>query len=198
MNTPRTGALTRKTKETDITVKLNLDGTGAAKIDTGVGFLDHMLELFAVHGGFNLEINCTGDVKVDAHHSVEDIGIVLGQLINKLLADRKGIERFACQTVPMDEALCRSAIDISGRPFLNIKAAAGSELCGKTGEFDLELVEEFLRAVVTHGLFTLHVVIEDGKNGHHIAEAVFKSFARAMKCAVRVVSDRIPSSKGII
>jgi len=162
-NNPRIGELSRQTKETDVKVKLNLDGTGAAKIDTGVGFLDHMLELFAVHGGFDLEIACTGDVKVDAHHSVEDIGITLGKLINQLLSDRKGIERFAYETVPMDEALCRSIIDISGRPFLIVRAAEGSELAGKTGKFDLELIEEFLRAVVTHGLFTLHVVIEDGK-----------------------------------
>ncbi|GHV03944.1 imidazoleglycerol-phosphate dehydratase [Clostridia bacterium] len=194
----RSGDLQRTTKETDIRIKLNLDGTGEAKIDTGVGFLDHMLELFAVHGSFDLEIACTGDVQVDAHHSVEDIGICLGRLIHQLLSDKRGIERFADVTVPMDEALCRSVVDVSGRPFLVVRAAAGSELHGKTGDFDLELVEEFLRAVSTYGLLTLHIVIEDGKNGHHIAEAVFKSFARALKRATRIVSDRIPSSKGIL
>ena len=198
MTKQRSGEMKRKTKETDIAVKLNLDGTGTAKIDTGVGFLDHMLDLFAVHGGFDLEVRCVGDVKVDAHHSVEDIGITLGKLFDRLLDNRKGIERFASAAVPMDETLCRSAVDISGRPFLVVKSAEGSELIGKTGDFDLELVEEFLRAVVTHGLFTLHIVIEYGRNGHHIAEAVFKSFARAMKQAVRIVSDKIPSTKGVI
>ncbi|MDR1093867.1 MAG: imidazoleglycerol-phosphate dehydratase HisB [Clostridiales bacterium] len=194
----RIGDMQRQTKETDVKIKLNLDGAGTANIDTGVGFLDHMLELFAVHGGFDLDVQCVGDIQVDAHHSVEDVGITLGRLINHLLGDKKGIERFADAAVPMDEALCRSVVDLSGRPYLSVKTAAGAELAGKSGDFDLELVEEFLRAVSTYGLFTLHVIIEDGKNGHHIAEAVFKSFARALKKAVRIVSDRIPSSKGVI
>jgi imidazoleglycerol-phosphate dehydratase len=198
MDKQRIGETQRKTKETDVGIKLNLDGSGTANIDTGVGFLDHMLELFAVHGGFDLGVKCAGDIKVDAHHSVEDVGITLGRLINQLLGDKKGIERFAAASVPMDEALCRAVIDLSGRPYLSVKFAAGAELTGKTGDFDLELVEEFLRAVSTYGLFTLHIIVEDGKNGHHIAEAVFKSLARALKKAVRIVGDRIPSSKGVI
>jgi imidazoleglycerol-phosphate dehydratase len=193
----RKGELSRKTRETDIKIALNLDGAGNADIDTGAGFFDHMLELFAVHGGFDLSVRCSGDLNVDGHHSVEDIGITMGKLLNTLLADKRGIARFACETVPMDEALARAVIDLSGRPYLSFKAPEGC-LKGKTGEFDLELIEEFLRAIGTYGLFTLHVQIEDGKNGHHIAEAVFKAFARALKAAVRIVSDKIPSSKGVL
>jgi imidazoleglycerol-phosphate dehydratase len=194
----RKSEITRKTAETDINLSLALDGKGEYSIDTGVGFLDHMLELFTRHGGFDLEVTCRGDTRVDAHHSTEDVGICLGRLLNQLLGDKKGIERFADAAVPMDEALCRSVIDLSGRPYLSVRAAAGAELTGKTGDFDLELVEEFLRAVSTYGLFTLHVIIEDGKNGHHIAEAAFKSFARALKRAVGITGDKIPSSKGVL
>lgn len=191
----RKGKLERKTKETDIKIELNLDGEGKAAIKTGVGFLDHMLELFAVHGGFDLAVSCTGDVKVDGHHSVEDIGITMGKLFNQLLGDKKGIARFASQIVPMDEALCMTAVDISGRPHL---AFDKGEMAGKTGEFDTELVEEFLRAFTTYGMITAHIRVKDGKNNHHIAEAIFKSLARALSQAVKIISDKIPSSKGTL
>lgn len=193
MKKNRKGKMERSTKETRITMELNLDGEGKAEINTGVGFLDHMLELFAVHGCFDLAVKCEGDVKVDGHHSVEDVGIVLGKLINELLGDKRGIQRFADKHIPMDEALCRTAVDLSGRPYLHFESPGFS---GKTGEFDLELIEEFFSAVATYGMLTLHIDILRGKNNHHMAEAAFKSFARAMKDAVKIVSDRIPSSKG--
>ncbi len=188
----RIGETERKTKETSISVKLNLDGSGKNSIDTGVGFLDHMLELFACHGSFDLDVICKGDTKVDAHHSVEDIGIVLGKQIYALLGDKKGINRYANCYVPMDESLARSVIDVSGRPFL----AFNGQLKGKIGEFDAELIEEFFRAVATYGLMTVHIDVLAGSNLHHIAEAVFKSFARALKEAVKITGDKIPSSKG--
>ncbi len=190
----RKGKLERKTKETDIIMELCLDGAGKADINTGVGFLDHMLELFAVHGSFDLKLICKGDTKVDGHHSVEDIGITLGKLFNQLLGDKKGIARFATEIIPMDEALCMTVVDISGRPFLKLDTEKG--LTGKTGEFDMELVEEFLRALCTYGMITAHIKVLDGKNNHHIAEAVFKSLARSLSAAVKIVSDKIPSSKG--
>ncbi|MDR2201895.1 MAG: imidazoleglycerol-phosphate dehydratase HisB [Clostridiales bacterium] len=188
----RKGIKERKTKETEILIKLNLDGSGANAIDTGVGFFDHMLELFACHGGFDLEVACKGDVKVDAHHSVEDIGITLGKLFYELLGDKRGIARYAVSYVPMDEALARTVVDISGRPYLEY----GGSLRGKIGDFDAELVEEFLRAFATYSLTTLHVDIIRGANLHHMAEAVFKSLARALSSAVKIVGDKIPSSKG--
>ena len=190
----RKGNKDRNTKETRISVSWNLDGSGKNSIDTGVGFFDHMLELFACHGGFDLEVRCDGDIKVDAHHSVEDIGIVMGKLLHELLGDKKGIERYASFYVPMDESLARSVIDISGRPYLCFNA----DLSGKTGDFDAELVEEFFRAFCTYGLITAHIDVIRGGNLHHTAEAVFKSFARALKAAVKVTGDKIPSSKGTL
>lgn len=192
--TERKGELSRKTKETDIILSLNLDGTGKVDTATGVGFLDHMLELFAAHGRFDLTVKCTGDTDVDYHHSVEDIGIVLGKLINKLLGDKRGINRYAERTIPMDDALVRVVIDLSGRPYLSYNAS----LSDRVGGFDTELVEEFFRAVSTYGLITLHIDQLAGRNTHHIIEAAFKAFARALSDACRVVSDYIPSSKGML
>jgi imidazoleglycerol-phosphate dehydratase len=184
----------RKTKETDISVKLNLDGGGNGEIDTGIGFFDHMLDLFRVHGGFDTEIYCKGDIKVDYHHSVEDIAIVLGQCIKKALGDKRGIKRYSDIAVPMDEALARVTLDVSGRPFLVFNV----DLKGKTGDFDLELVEEFMRALAFNGGLTLHVNLIYGTNGHHIAEAIFKALARSLSDAVKVVGTAIPSSKGVL
>ena len=191
----RKGKLERKTKETNIAVEINLDGSGKAAVKTGVGFMDHMLELFAVHGNFDLNISCAGDIKVDGHHSVEDIGITMGKLFNQLLGDKKGIARYATQIIPMDEALAMVVVDISGRPYLCFDPKS---MNGKTGEFDVELVDEFLRAFCTYGMVTAHIKVMDGKNNHHMAEAVFKAFARALSQAVKIVSDKIPSSKGTL
>lgn len=190
----RSGELKRTTKETDVFISLNLDGEGKYEIDTGVGFFDHMLELFAMHGGFDLTVKCKGDLKVDGHHTVEDVGIVLGKLINELLGDKKGINRYGEKTIPMDEALVRAVLDISGRPFL----ACDLDCKGRIGDFDAELAEEFFRALSSYGLLTLHINKLAGKNTHHIIEASFKVVARALKEAVKTVSDKIPSSKGVI
>ncbi|MDR2090753.1 MAG: imidazoleglycerol-phosphate dehydratase HisB [Clostridiales bacterium] len=189
----RIAKIDRKTKETDVSVSFNLDG-GEGKIDTGIGFFDHMLDLFRVHGGFGADIRCRGDVGVDFHHSVEDVAIVLGQCLKIALGDKKGIKRYAAAAIPMDEALAHAAVDVSGRPFLVFNAP----LKGKTGEFDLELVEEFMRAVAFNGGLTLHINLLYGTNGHHIAEAIFKAFARALSEAVKIAGDKIPSSKGVL
>ncbi|MCL2797932.1 MAG: imidazoleglycerol-phosphate dehydratase HisB [Firmicutes bacterium] len=190
----RSGKEIRKTKETDIAVEWNLDGAGKYDIDTGVGFFDHMLELFACHGKFDLTVKCRGDTRVDGHHSIEDIGIVLGKLLYKLLGDKKGIARYASSCIPMDESLARSVIDISGRPFLVFNGLFKD----KIGDFDTELVEEFFRAFATYGMFTLHLEILYGQNAHHKVEAAFKSFARALFAAVQLTGDAVLSSKGII
>jgi imidazoleglycerol-phosphate dehydratase len=191
----RKDTIARKTKETDITVTLNLDGKGVCDISTGVGFFDHMLELFAVHGGFDLTVKCKGDLKVDGHHSVEDVGITLGKLINKLLGDKKGIARYACQAVPMDEALARVVLDLSGRPYIAYDVACETSA---VGDFDCELAEEFFRSVAVYGMMTLHISKLAGKNTHHIIEACFKAFARALKDAVRITGDKVLSSKGVL
>ncbi len=190
----RKGQLKRKTGETDIEITLDLDGTGKRSVQTGIGFFDHMLELFACHGGFDLDVKCKGDLNVDGHHTVEDVGIVLGKLIAKLLGDKKGIERYGWAYVPMDESLARAVVDISGRPFLKF----GGNLDGKIGDFDCELAEEFFRAVAVNAGVTLHIDILDGYNRHHKVEAVFKAFARALKTAVRITGDSVPSSKGVL
>lgn len=188
----------RTTAETDITLKLNLDGKGESKIDSGCGFLDHMLTLFAKHGRFDLSVKCKGDTFVDYHHTVEDIGICLGQAFNKALGDKKGITRYGSTILPMDEALILTAVDISGRSFLvkelDIKA-------NKVGDFDTELVEEFLVAFSRSAEITLHVRQLSGSNAHHIIEGVFKSLARSMRMAVAIDSDaknEIPSTKGVL
>ena len=186
----------RKTAETDIALKLDLDGSGKSVLSTGCGFLDHMLTLFARHGRFDLEINCKGDVEVDYHHTVEDIGISLGQAFSKALGDKKGITRYGDTVLPMDEALILTAVDISGRGMLlcdlNIRAK-------KVGDFDTELCEEFFPAFARNAGVTLHIRQLAGRNSHHIIEGVFKSAARSLKDAVAIdpaLKDEIPSTKG--
>ena len=202
----RTAEINRKTRETDIALALNLDG-GAYKINTNCGFLNHMLELFAVHSGFGLTVKCVGDVEVDFHHTVEDVGIALGQAFNRAIGDKCGINRYADVTIPMDESLVLCAVDISGRGVLNydlkIESAKvtddSDEVKQKAvGLFDTELIEEFFQSFVREARLTLHVVKLYGKNTHHIIECAFKAFARALKVAVAVTGDGVPSSKGIL
>lgn len=194
----RTSTITRKTAETDIHLTLNLDGTGISDIHTGVGFLDHMLTLFARHGRFDLNLSCVGDTHVDAHHTAEDIGLCLGAAFSEALGDMKGITRYGDIALPMDEALVLCAIDISGRSCL----AYGLELpAGKVGEMDTELVEEFLAAFVRKANITLHVRQLAGTNTHHIIEACFKALSRALAKAVKIneaYKDEIPSTKGVL
>lgn len=191
----RTGQKERRTKETQISVKMNLDGTGKYSVHTGIGFLDHMLELFSCHSGIDLELTVKGDLNVDAHHSVEDTGIVIGKLLHELLGDKNGIARYATSYIPMDETLARTVIDVSGRPCFVFNCDG---LKGKIGEFDAELVEEFFRAVSSYGMLTIHTEVLYGNNLHHIAEAVFKSFAHALHDAVAIVGNSVPSSKGVL
>ena len=194
----RKSEFARKTAETDITLSLSLDGAGKSRVDTGVGFLDHMLELFARHGRFDLDIKCDGDTHVDSHHSVEDIGICLGTAFAQALGDARGICRYSDVTLPMDEALVLCAIDISGRSHLSLDVTLPDRA---VGTMDTELLEEFLQAFVRKACITLHMRMIDGKNAHHIIEACFKSLARALRAAVRVddeCSDEIPSTKGVL
>ncbi len=185
----------RKTKETDISATLNLDGAGKYSIDTGVGFLDHMLELFSKHSGIDIEIKAKGDTHVDFHHLTEDVGIVMGSLLDKALGDKKGIMRYGFFLLPMDEVLVESAIDLSGRSFLNYDVSFVSE---KIGNFNTELIEEFFRAFTFNGRFNLHIILRYGTNSHHVAEAAFKSVARSLKIAIETKGDSIPSTKGVI
>ena len=188
--------ITRRTAETDITPLLNLDGIGKSDIATGVGFLDHMLTLFAAHGKFDLTVKCTGDTCVDDHHTVEDIGIVLGQAFQNALGDKRGITRYGSFLLPMDEALILTAVDISGRSCLCYELQIPTE---KIGTFDTELVEEFLLAFTRQCPMSLHARQLAGKNSHHIAEGLFKSLARSLKAAVALDgSDAIPSTKGVL
>jgi imidazoleglycerol-phosphate dehydratase len=192
----RTAALTRATSETDITVALDLDGSGRAAVDTGIGFLDHMLTSLARHGLFDLTVHAKGDLHIDFHHTTEDVGIVLGQALVQALGDKRGIRRFGAAVVPMDEALAEAAIDLSGRPFLAWNVAFGRD---KVGTMDCELFEEFFRALAFNGLFTLHLTQRAGSNAHHVAEACFKSVARALRLAVERdprAGEAIPSTKG--
>ncbi len=193
----RIASVTRTTAETDVQLRLNLDGSGAGVVRTGIPFLDHMLNLFAKHGVFDLEVSCKGDLEVDGHHSVEDIGICLGLAIDKALGDKKGIVRFAHAYYPMDETLVRAAVDLSGRPYLVYKVKVRS---AKIGDLDPELVEEFWKAVVTHARLNLHLELLYGRNTHHIFEAVFKAAARALSMASRVEPRMrgIPSTKGVL
>ena len=192
----RTAQLSRKTAETDITLSLNLDGKGRSEISTGVGFLDHMLTLFAAHGKFDLNVRCTGDTQVDDHHSVEDIGIVLGQAFAQALGDKRGITRYGSFLLPMDEALILCALDLSGRSCLCYDLQIPTE---KIGSFDTELVEEFLLAFTRQCPMSLHLKQLAGKNSHHIVEGAFKALARALKAAAALDgSDAIPSTKGVL
>jgi imidazoleglycerol-phosphate dehydratase len=193
----RKSEIRRKTKETDVTLSLSLDGSGAGAISTGVGFLDHMLDLLARHGLLDLTVNAKGDTHVDAHHTVEDVGICLGQALKEALGDRKGIRRFGDCAVPMEDALAQVALDLGGRGALVFNVAFPTD---KTGDFDVVLVEEFFRAVAGNAGMNLHVNVPYGRNSHHVAEAVFKSFARALDQAMtrdpRIKG--VPSTKGVL
>ena len=177
----RTVTRTRTTKETDITVTLNLDGTGKTEIDTGIGFFDHMLNGFARHGLFDLTVHAKGDLEVDSHHPIEDTGIVLGQAILEAIGDKAGIKRYGHFMLPMDETLALCAVDLSGRPYLNFDATFTSD---KLGELDSEMVKEFFYAVSYSGAMNLHLKVLDGGNNHHMAEALFKAFGKALDMAV--------------
>ena len=194
----RVSEIKRKTAETDIYLNLNLDGTGISKIDTGCGFLDHMLTLFAAHGKFDLEISCKGDVNVDYHHTVEDIGICLGLAFSEALSDKKGITRYGYMILPMDEALILSSVDLSGRSQLEYNLDIPT--C-KVGDFDTELVLEFWLSFVRNANCTLHIKMLSGINSHHIIEGAFKSVARSLKAAVKIDEsnkDSVPSTKGVL
>ena len=193
----RRAHVARRTKETEIDLSLNLDGAGQAEIDSPVGFLNHMLNLLARHAAMDLTVKAAGDTEVDLHHTVEDIGICLGQALGEALGDKAGIARFASVAVPMDEALAEVSLDLSGRPFLVYNATFPGE---RVGEFETELVEEFLQALVNHARLTLHVNVPYGANDHHIAEAIFKGLARALRAAVAPDprAGGIPSTKGVL
>lgn len=194
----RYSEIKRKTKETDIELSLKLDGTGKCEIDTGVGFFDHMLTLFASHGMFDLTVKCNGDLEVDAHHTVEDIGICLGLAFADALGDMKGIKRYADKIIPMDEALILNAVDISGRPHLAFDLDVPAK---KVGNFDTELVSEFFLAFVRNAKMTLHIKKLAGRNTHHIIEGCFKAFGRIMDEATMLDSRRLdvlPSTKGVL
>lgn len=191
----RTSEITRKTKETNITLKLCLDG-GEVKIDTGIGFFDHMLNSFATHGGFGLEISAKGDLEVDGHHTVEDVGIALGKAFDEALGDKGSIERFGSFYVPMDEALAFASVDVSGRPFLVFDAEFPQAVCG---DYDCSLTVEFMRALAYNAQITLHIKSVYGDNSHHITEAVFKAAAHALKAAVAQNNSGKPlSTKGVL
>jgi imidazoleglycerol-phosphate dehydratase len=194
----RTATLTRTTSETDISLTLDLDGTGQSDIATGIGFLDHMLTALARHGLFDLTIRARGDLHIDFHHTTEDVGIVLGTAFARALGDKRGIRRFGQAFVPMDEALVESAVDISGRPFLAWNVDFERP---KIGDMDTELFEEFFRAVAFNALVTLHITRRAGHNAHHVAEACFKATARALRMATEAdprIGDAIPSTKGAL
>ena len=193
----RTAEVDRKTGETDVRLVLGLDGEGAGSRSTGVGFLDHMLDLLARHGRLDLEVRATGDLETGAHHTVEDVGIVLGQALDRALGDRTGIRRYGHAVVPMDEARAAATLDISGRPFLHFDADLPP---GLTGGFDHELCEEFFRAVSSTARLTLHLEVQAGTNAHHMIEALFKAFARALRTAVSIDPDEtgVPSTKGTL
>ena len=194
----RTATLNRKTAETDIKLTINLDGSGESTIDSGCGFLDHMLTLFAKHGRFDLTVKCDGDTYVDDHHTVEDIGITLGLAFKEALKDKKGIIRYGNMILPMDETLILSAVDFSGRSYLNYDLQIPTQ---KVGNFDTELVEEFWLGFVRNAECTLHIKQLDGTNSHHIIEGAFKSVARSMKDAVKIderFADEILSTKGVL
>ncbi len=196
---PRTASIQRKTNETNVDLTLNLDG-GSYRNQTGVGLLDHMLDHIARHGGFGLNVKASGDTHIDGHHSVEDVGIVLGQAVNEALGDKIGIERYGDAAVPMDEALARVAIDLSGRSALVFKVdfrQFGADPAA-IGHFDVQLIQEFFIAVANNGRMNLHIEVPWGENNHHIAEAIFKAFGRALRRAVTITGDEVPSTKGML
>lgn len=193
----RRKSLARATAETSIALDFSIDGTGETTIQTGVGFFDHMLTLFTKHGLFDLAVKCNGDIEVDQHHTVEDIGIVLGQAFHASIGTKEGIERYATVSVPMDEALSTVSLDISGRSFLVYNVEG---LKDKVGEFDTELVEEFFHAFTSHAKVTLHINLQYGKNTHHIIESIFKAFGRALRVASSINPHikGVPSTKGLL
>ncbi len=193
----RTASISRTTSETDVKVSLNLDGSGAGSILTGMPFLDHMLDLFAKHGIFDLKIECKGDLHIDAHHSVEDVGICVGLALDKALGDKKGIVRFAHSYYPMDETLARVAVDLSGRPYMIYNVKTHHQ---RVGDFDAELIEEFWKAFATNARANVHIALLYGRNTHHIFEAIFKAAARALSLATRLEPriQGIPSTKGVL
>src|ERR1700694_1876831 len=193
----RTATIERKTGETDVRLRLTLEGTGAGERSTGVGFLDHMLDLLARHGGLDLDVSVSGDLQTGAHHTAEDTAIVLGQALDEALGERVGIVRYGAATVPMDEARASCSIDISGRPFTSFE---GRLPPGATGGFDHELTEEFFRAIANAAKLTLHVRLDAGSNAHHMIEAAFKAFARALRQAVALDPSEtgVPSTKGTL
>ena len=195
----RSGNVIRETRETKIDLTIDLDGSGRADVESGIGFFNHMLTLFAAHGRFDLVLNCDGDIEVDGHHSVEDIGIALGQAVHKALGDKKGITRYGTFFLPMDETLVMVSLDISGRPFLVYDA--GGAMAPMIGKYDTELTEEFLRAFAFNAGITLHVKVMYGTNSHHKVEAIFKALGRALHAAVKInpeTADEIPSTKGML
>ncbi|MBR3732512.1 MAG: imidazoleglycerol-phosphate dehydratase HisB [Spirochaetales bacterium] len=192
----RTAELSRKTKETDIKVKINLDKSDESKIDTGIPFLDHMLNAFTKHGRIGLELTCKGDLEVDCHHTMEDVGIALGECFDKAIGDKKGINRFADAYTPLDESLTRCVIDISGRPYLHYDVSFTQPDDGNN--VNPYLFEEFFRGFVMNAKITMHIDLIHGKNSHHILESVFKSFAVAMREAIAVTGSDIPSTKGVL
>jgi len=191
----RTATIKRQTRETDIELTFAIDGSGRSEISTGIGFFDHMLELFTKHGLFDLQLKAKGDLNVDAHHTVEDVGLALGQALREALADKNGLTRYGWCLLPMDDALARIALDCSGRPYLAYDAP---EEAGPIGDFPFQLIEEFLRAFSVQGGLNLHVALLDGRDTHHMAEAVFKGLARALDQATRIDPrvQGVPSTKG--
>ena len=191
----RSVSKSRETKETSISISLNLDGTGKSNIETGIGFFDHMLTLFVFHSGFDLDVKANGDLYVDDYHTIEDIGILLGNCLREALGDRKGINRYGNFMMPMDETLCNVTLDISGRPYLVYHCELTRE---KIGDYSCEMTEEFLRALAVQAGLTLHVNVLYGTNNHHMVEAIFKALGRALKEAVKITGTEIPSSKGVL
>ncbi len=191
----RTAQQKRKTNETDIDIQMNLDGEGKYELDTGVGFLDHMLAHLSKHSRIDLVVKAAGDLEVDVHHTVEDVGICLGQCLNEALSDKKGINRYGNSAVPMEDAMANVAVDLSGRAFCAYNANYMTE---KIGDFDVECIEEFLRSFSNAGKFNLHINVPYGTNSHHIAEAVFKGLGQSMATAIAIVGTDVPSTKGTL
>ena len=194
---PRSAEIERRTKETDIQITINLDGKGVSSIDTSIPFLDHMFELMAAHGFMDLTVRAKGDTKIDYHHTVEDLGICLGQAISEALGEKKGIKRYGQAIVPMDEALAQVVIDISNRPYLSYKVSLKTRM---SGQFDVGILNEFFRALVNHAGLTMHIELESGEDPHHSAEAIFKAFARALDqaCQSEERLEGVPSTKGLL
>ena len=195
MSKDRVAVEQRKTKETEIIASVNLDGEGRSEIKTGIGFFDHMLEQIARHGNIDLELSVKGDLQIDQHHTIEDTGIALGKAFAKAVGDKKGITRFSSALVPLDETLARAVVDISGRPYLYSDLSFSREM---VGDFPSEMVVEFIRAFAFNAEITLHLEVLHGENCHHQIEAIFKALARALKEAVKIESDQIPSTKGVL